>query len=80
MALIQKVVGSRMRECDVCFTDWIRNETGEEYGPAKDIRTMASENLCPECRDRFNKWARRRIVRSKWAEYGVSESESKEEV
>lgn len=75
MALIQKIPGSRQRECSACNTLWIRNETAEEYGPGEDIRTMASENLCPECRGRFNKWARRRIVRSKWAEYGVSESE-----
>lgn len=75
MALIQRITGSRQRECSVCNTLWIRNETMEAYGPAEDIRAMVGKELCPECRDRFNKWARRRIVRSKWAEYGVSESE-----
>ena len=75
MALIQKMFGSRQRECNVCNTLWICNGTGEAYAPGEDIRTMVDGDLCPECRARFNKWARRHIVRSKWAEYGVSEDD-----
>lgn len=75
MALIQKIFGSRQRECNVCNALWIRNDTVEEYSPAVSIGEMTSRNMCPDCKQRFDKWARRRIVRSKWAEYGVSEIE-----